>query len=581
LDTLPMNIFVDPIEEEMKRCFAPFFKQIGRELRFRRSSSMPWFAYWVISGRNYQIEKGNVKLLLEGEVVAVLDEKYVDFFVMMYCENGPLKAWQLCSDIFADIPLCEKNFVSYLKDHRPDPLEKSGQLKLLCNALDVIDVPEVNLVVIGSGGPSHSRSGASYVHLMPLLKGKAVLYDPYEVSQKVKMEKCVVEFKSAFFHYNEKRDETVTHVIDDSYDIDVVRKEEDKPELKKLVYDFSDGYVGPFVVVEKYDTCFLMSCTSHKDKKDLSPSGGGHTYFLNGEMVIYGSSNTFGPYNSLVIKRLLPEAVVKPPTAFSVKGKMEKLMKIFPKAIISTKFLRNQVKTTQYTEVVDQHFYDGLEQREYYRVKAVKPNTNRHCFVCGVAKLASVRLKIPEEKIINLFALVGGYSCDSKKGVKKKHVRGEVLVLAKTWTVLSEALELLESKYHWKPHVLRQLVRSMAVLGQILIIKSGPYERLALPCHTIDSKVSLNLSTTLDMRMKTLIKKYEITVSMGEYSRRIFKAEKEKILYVGPEYNPGMDVVYVTKPTVQLMAKYEKTHVCEEFETISHFVHKKYYEKAI
>jgi len=567
-----MSIAEDKIWNLKQQVFGRLQVKITQKLRYGVASKFPWYAYWVVDGQEYESDGFIVKCKAFGEIIFDLQQNMVDFFVMLYYENSPSHAVKCTMDPFFVLPVVVNPFTYYVKKLLTVvESENSGQLKLLCNALEVLHVPNVNMVVIGSGGPDYTRSGATYLHLAPILKGTITLYDPYEVSQKIVQEQATMHYRGELFDYKGDPDKTVTHVIDDSFDVVPVTDQKDEETVVYGVSDITDLYNGPFVVVRGYQSVFLLKCASHSSMKDKKPIGGGRIYSTNGVVTLYGSSNNFGPYNATLLRRLFPKYVIKDPTVFSAQGKMAALQKLFPSAIISTKFLSRQVKE-QHTEIVDQKFYDGTEKREYYRVRVPKHTKMGHCRICELVSSSALRLKTTVDDLRRILVLVGGYSCFVRPSLKKTHMVGEILVMAKTATEIEEIASVLSSKYHVMPHIVKEAVTTLMMLGKVQKVKYGFRERVILPHACLDDKVSLALKDK-DLKIwRKVCNEYNISLIVGSVNQRM--SEGNNVMYIGSEYHPDALVVHLTGQNVRVCARYENTHdVVRKYEKLF-FIHK-------
>jgi len=546
-------------------------------LRWTVGMVQGWYSFWVVDGQQYEIEGEEVKCMRQGQVLFCLEKAMVDFFVMMYYENGAVQAVRTCLDPFYVFPNVISPFTHYII---PKALEEEscGQLKLLCNALEVFETNKVNAVIIGSGGPEYTRSGATYLHLAPLLEGKMTLYDPFEKNQEVKTDGAHLSYKGRMFEYRGLPDPSVTHVIDDSFDVVTAVIQEDDEKVRRIETDIVIPYNGPFVTIAAYDILHVLRCKNHSDMKYMKPNGGGRVYTIKGQLTFYGSSNTYGPFNAKIMRRLMPLCIIKDPCTFSVAGKMNELKRLFPKARISTKYLQNQPQSP-FTNILEQRFYYGTELREYYRVQV--PNLDRpdltgnvHCKICALMESSAVRLKASLSSVQQVFALVGGFSCFSRPGITKTNLRGEILVMAKTWSLRKTVCSVLHSKYHIAEHVVDEMIKAMISWGKIMPVRSNIEERICLVSSTMDEQLSTNSKMDQISIWYEIAKKENIGYLMGLEHRKI--SDSPKHMYIGDEYKYDADIAIVQKQTVQMCATYEQTHDVKTYKTEVYFVHKKY-----
>ena len=187
----------------------------------------------------------------------------------------------------------------------------------------------------------------------------------------------------------------------------------------------------------------LRACNKHKDMEKYDPLGGGLMYW-NKTLVLHGSSNTYGPFPSAMIRRLRPQWIVHVPTTFSVEGKMSALKVMYPKARISVKWLQDGMQDG--TQVKSQRFYTGKEKREYWNCKLLEEKES-HCDVCLIVEQSAKRLGVEEDVSREIFIDVGATSCKSRPGLKKKYLLNEVLVMAKQWAFRTEVEQLLSIKH--------------------------------------------------------------------------------------------------------------------------------------
>jgi hypothetical protein len=569
----------EDVDQIFSQVFGRLQKLLGTyTIHFFLSSPQPWFAYWMIDKQEYEIDNGIVICKYKGQIIFTLDKDLSDFFVMMYFENGPLHAVKCMMDPFLIPPNVVPSLSYYLKDNEDKKEEEvNGQLKLLCNALEVIDQPEVHALIIGSGGAEFSRSGSSYLHLAQHLKGTMTLYDPYEVTQKVQVKDLSMYYQSQMFTYAGVPNESVTHVIDDSYDMVESQSEPDDPHLLYGVTDITYPYCGSFVVIKRFDTLYMMQCKSHADMRDRKPIGGGRCYSYDKKVVVYGSSNNFGPYNEMTMKRLFPQYEVETPTTFCVEKKMEKLKYLYPNARISTKYLQRQ-KPTEGCKVVDQYFYEGTEMREYCRCDPI-PFTHGHCRICNLKAVASQRLKIDIAHMHTLFALVGGFSCVSRPMIGKQHMIGEIMVMAKTWSRRERVVSIICSKYHCSEELVSTAIEVLIRSGKLCAVTYATNVRLALPASLLDKEVSNSWQYRDEELWNRLALEYGIGKMMGYVQETL--CDSDRIMYIGEEYCSEAYIAILVRPQVYVCAQYENTHDLVRHYGMEVFRHRSHLNKRL
>jgi len=538
-----------------------------------------WYAYWIIIGGDYDIREGTVYFLSDGYEIMSMRKELVDFFVYHWYENSPDVAYQLSLDPFCDIAVSH-SFEQYKPKEVP-PYEK-GQLKLFSNALEVVDRNKVNLIVIGSGGSPYTRSGQSYVHLASLVTGSIVCYDSWEIDQVINVGSTTLTYKGGFFEYTGDPDYSVTHVIDDSYTPTVINQKDDK-RIGTIVDSIPHHYNGSFVVKARgHKEIELFPCYEHKDVSSGDVLGGGFIFDMGGLLRVYGASTHWGPYNAPVLRRLLPpdKYIVEDATEFNVDGKITALQSLFPNAIISTKCFPS-TKVPRNCVMKVQRFYAGAETRIYFGTNFLPDGLDSHCDLCNMIQGASDRLQCSKDSLFNIIHSISGYSCRPRPMVRKKHIRGMILALARVWMEYDSVISIVSERMHITPSLVHEFITAMESRKTLELRVVDYCTRVTLKTSKIVPSIPVphRVNKKFMASMEYIARIYGCSSIVGQCSKRVC-GDNDRLMHVTDSYVPSAPVVVLRPLSIAIAVQYERTHDSfrHGFETV--FVLKGLYPEA-
>jgi len=507
-----------------------------------------WAGLWVIFG-DYVIEGDYVVMMVESEYIFATRRCNVDAAVsfLYYNKCDYSLVLGVLDDPFGEIGVGESFLVrlDHIKIGEPSTTRESGQMKCCINAFEILDTPDANLVVIGGGGPMYTSSGLTYHAIAEEVPSiKMTIYDPVEVPSQVGLVKVCAEY---FDYDTDKVDNTVTHVIDDAYRVQALPCQWEEREMVDLIHE---GYVGKFVVVVKNNVYALIATPGHHTNHEYTHvMGGGEINKQLTPVLLFGTSGAYGPYDCRVIQRAFPKWYILDSQVFTNCRQYEQLKKIFPKAAITIKALREE-----YVGAVrrKQHYYVGNEERAYYNATLI-PSVGLRCVVCHYVAAVSSRLKIPPERVRKIIVRVGGQDCQPHFHKVKCYADNLINQYARKWAPRKVIIEELVRKLG----VTEQSVRSLMALkeqnGTIYFYKSYDGDRCARYKYApVQSPIMVDQLENICLMMSYL---YNFQV-IGNYmsGRSDFK------LYVGAEYVPYVEVVIPVEMSAVAYHKYETTH---------------------
>jgi len=467
-------------QEEFSEFVTNLNVQIAPEIAHGSLSCLPVWAALLVLTHDYEIQHKYVVIkskMSPTAYICVLSKINVDSVITFFATNkcDYVKTFLLFDDIYSDFEFGE-DFEHHLKHCKKGvslpPTNMSGQLKLLVNAITLIDRSKGTVVVIGGGGPFYVTSGLSYHALAEMLpEMQFLIYDPLETYSVHADKPSNVTVFSQFFDYDQKKSyPDVNYVIDDVYyEVPApLTRWTDRPVRDQI----HEGYKGKFVVVvQKGEYVLIPTPQSHSNTYHTWIMGGGEIDKTSRPFRVYSSSGKFGPYDKEVIKKVGGNWIIDDSRVFTNLLQYNSLKSIFPNAAITMKALVANMKDYENCEIRDQYFYSGPEKRLYYNSRPMSFE-GVQCVTCHFVRGMMRRLNVIESDARLLFVKVGGHSCQSFSHATKIHVSFEIKQLARKWAPKSFVVKEICRKYNYTEATVLSLLALKESAGELKLYKS-------------------------------------------------------------------------------------------------------------
>jgi len=345
----------------------------------------------------------------------------------------------------------------------------SGQAKVFVGALEALAFSPcaLYLVVIGSSSTRSTVGGKTYELLAFALSklgyyGAIFLYDPYEIDQIHIVGNFTLKHFSSKIDHSQKIEMEVngkiitpTLILDDCW---TLCEEEEFPELKKITPKVVQIPEGASKFVQMPDNSIIAGLNEHS--QILGAVGGG-SIFLNTEdrlISIYGSSSTYGDYDSSIVFSILKEMYV----GYSIKC-FRSDKRAFDAAY---RVLDNECRVTtknlgnchhEGVRVVEQHFYSGSETRIFKGVPSLGQKVFQigdGCLTCRkIGRILGSLNNYSDTSVCDVFSevfsAIAVKSCFHIKGQKDMRQVFAMKEMARrrvSWQIFQQAVDVSDRK---------------------------------------------------------------------------------------------------------------------------------------
>jgi hypothetical protein len=513
-------------------------------------SPHPWSVIWILYN-DYFVENNYVVCTKENKVIfsTPIYNAHVVIGHLHVLQGDVKRAIEEVGEPWFDFEP-QFNFDQIIKHYKvavPKEEKDNGQLKLLTNALEILDSPGGKLVVIGGGGPYYGTSGLTYHSIGEIDKTRKIeIYDPVDVPGHIEN----VTVKAEYFDYDtNKVFSDVTHVIDDAYypeNCDVSHPDH------YLIDDIPMGYNGKFVVaVENNFQILVATPRSHSNHNYTWVLGGGEIQKLKDKVVVYGTSGKYGPYDRARIKKYFSSWIVMPSTKFKNSANYEKLKRIFPNAAITVKAVESNDMYKD-AEIREQHFYTGNEKRAYFKSNLI-PLCGLECMLCHYVHKASHRMRVHVNQIRDLFVKVGNVSCLPYKHKNKTYAINLLSQYCRRWSEEKMIVAEMQRKTNYTDKAILGMLDFMVRHGKVKRLHA--YDGIRYVKHIYLGNENFLPPSQLKNFLIGLSAYYD-SYLIGDY----VSGEGQHMLYVGNNhFSQAVGVVPIDMP-MKVLVQYEITH---------------------